>query len=89
VGHAWVVQEDPAELIRNHADRMWNIHLEDIPGRTHEHIIPGEGDLPLDDVIAALLDVNFERFCTVELYPYTDNPNEAGQRALEYLNAKN
>jgi sugar phosphate isomerase/epimerase len=86
VGHAWVVHEDPAELIRNHADRMWNIHLEDIPGRTHEHIIPGEGDLPLDDVIAALLDVNFERFCTVELYPYTDKPNDAGQRALEYLN---
>jgi len=85
VGHAWCVNESPSGLIREHTDRIWNVHLEDIPGRTHEHIIPGEGNLPLGDVLEALDDTAYERFCTVELYPYDDRPDYAGRKALSYL----
>ncbi len=50
IAHSQVLGEDLAEAIKTLGDRIWNMHVEDIPGRKHYHMIPGEGTLDWDCV---------------------------------------
>ncbi len=54
IGHSQVMGEDLYESITALPRRIWNLHVEDIPGRKHYHMIPGEGTLPWGDVRDAL-----------------------------------
>jgi len=86
VGHAAVYGEDPAESVRRCAGHLTGIHLEDIPGGIrgkHYHLIPGEGDLDFGPVFAALDDVGYDGFTTLELYTYPDEPDRAAREAYE------
>jgi protein FrlC len=42
IGHAVCAGENPLESIELLAGRIWNVHIEDIRGRKHFHLIPGE-----------------------------------------------
>jgi fructoselysine 3-epimerase len=85
IGHSWLDGESPEHAVAVLAGRVWNTHVEDIRGRKHYHLIPGEGDLPLTRYFAALAAAGYEGFHTVELYTYPHMPDEAGRRALAYL----
>lgn len=85
IGHSWLDGEPPEEAIARLAGRIWNLHLEDIRGRKHYHLIPGEGDLPFRRYFEALERAGYDRFYTLELYTCTDAPEEAGRRSLQYL----
>ncbi len=85
IGHSWLDGESPEHAIGRLAGRVWNTHVEDIRGRKHYHLIPGEGDLPFARYFAALAGSGYGGFHTVELYTYTQMPAEAGRRALAYL----
>jgi sugar phosphate isomerase/epimerase len=85
IGHSWLDGEAPEAAVGWLAGRIWNLHLEDIAGRKHFHLIPGEGDLPFGRYFAALERVGYEGFYTVELYTYPHMPDEAGRRSLEFL----
>jgi sugar phosphate isomerase/epimerase len=67
------------------AGRIWNVHVEDIKGRKHFHLIPGLGDLPFAQYINALRKINYDGYLTVELYSYQEQPEDAGRQALSYL----
>jgi sugar phosphate isomerase/epimerase len=88
IGHVVCAGEDPAEAVRALRGRIWNVHLEDIRGRIHEHLIPGEGDVDFRAVFSALEETGYDGFVTLELYPYADDPGGAGRRALEHLRAR-
>jgi fructoselysine 3-epimerase len=85
IGHAWCVKDDLEKAIGEAGPRIWNLHLEDIKGRVHEHLIPGRGDLDFAAMFRALERVKYDRFLTLELYPYKDKPGEAGEEGLKYL----
>lgn len=85
LGHAEVAGEDIPAVIAQFDNKIWNIHVEDIRGRVHEHLIPGEGDIDFKAVRSALEGIRYDRFLSLELYPYKDNPDEAGRKGLEYL----
>jgi len=85
LGHAQVEGEDLAEAIAAFGARIWNIHLEDIRGRVHEHLVPGEGDVDFARVRQALDRIRYDRFVTLELYPYKKDPGGAGARGLAHL----
>lgn len=88
VGHAAVYGEDPAESVRKCAGNITGLHLEDIVGGLrgkHYHKIPGEGDIDFEAVFAALDDVGYDGFATLELYTYPDAPDEAAAESLEVL----
>jgi sugar phosphate isomerase/epimerase len=87
IGHSRVLGEAIGETVDLLAGRIWNVHVEDIKGRKHFHLIPGLGDLPFADYITALKKVNYDGYLTVELYSYPEQPDEAGKAALEYLAA--
>jgi sugar phosphate isomerase/epimerase len=88
VGHSWLDGENPEDAVRLLAGRIWNVHVEDIKGMKHYHLVPGDGELPFERYLEALGAAGFDGFLTVELYTCLDEPEEAGRRALAYLSER-
>jgi sugar phosphate isomerase/epimerase len=86
LGHFYCVEEDPATVVRECAEWISHIHLEDIKeNRVHQHRVPGEGAMDWAGIFAAIRGIGYEGWATVELYPYESTAEEAARRAMEYL----
>jgi fructoselysine 3-epimerase len=85
VGHSQVLGEKIPDAVKLLGDRIWNLHVEDIPGRKHYHMIPGQGTLDWQALKAALVEEDYQRFLTVELYTHTENPQEAADKSHAFL----
>ena len=85
IGHCQVIGESIPAAIELLGDRIWNLHVEDIPGRKHYHLIPGEGTLDWRGAKAALKTIGYERYLTVELYTHTDDPQSAAMKSFGFL----
>jgi len=83
LGHARCAGEDPVEAIKGLAGFIWSVHLEDIRGSKHYHLIPGEGDMDLQAALLALDEVGYQGPLTVELYTYAELPNDGDLRAAQ------
>jgi sugar phosphate isomerase/epimerase len=86
VGHCQVMGESVPAAVELLGDRIWNLHVEDIPGRKHYHLIPGEGTMDWQGLKSALRAVDYRRFLTVELYTHTENPQLAAEKSFAFLN---
>jgi len=87
IGHSQVIGETIPYEVEMLRGRIWNMHVEDIPGRKHYHMIPGEGTLDWQSLKLALERINYDRYLTVELYTHTENPQEAAEKSFQYLTA--
>jgi sugar phosphate isomerase/epimerase len=85
IGHCQVIGESIPEAIELLAGRIWNLHVEDIPGRKHYHLIPGEGTIDWHSVKTALQKIGYDRFLTVELYTHTAEPQMAAEKSFGFL----
>jgi protein FrlC len=85
VGHAVVMEEDPAAVIADHGARIWHLHLEDIAGGKHYHRTPGEGDVDFAAIARALRAARFGGYASVELYAHKADPDAAARGALAHL----
>ena len=85
IGHSQVMGESIPGAIKLLGGRIWNLHVEDIPGRKHYHMIPGEGSLDWIGVRDALWDIKYDRFASVELYTHTADPHTAARKSFEFL----
>jgi sugar phosphate isomerase/epimerase len=86
IGHSVVIGESISEVVQALKGRIWNLHVEDLPGRKHYHMIPGEGTgvdwAALRDSLRA---ISYNRFVTVELYTHWANPQEAAEKSFSFL----
>ena len=86
LGHFYCVEEDPATVIRNCTSWISHIHLEDIKeNRIHQHRIPGTGAMNWPEIFAAIRDIHYQGWITVELYPYETTAEDAARKARAYL----
>ena len=85
IGHSQVIGESISDAVKVLAGRIWNLHVEDIPGRKHYHMIPGDGTLDWAALRDALQQIDYQRFLTVELYTQTAEPQIAADRSYEFL----
>ena len=86
IGHAYCVGEDPQHWIARMAPHTKHYHIEDIaPTREHRHMIPGRGAIDFAAVLTEIRRSDYQGWITVELYPYIDNPDQAGREAKEFL----
>jgi len=84
IGHAYCVRDEPPETIRRLGKLIRHVHLEDIaPTRVHHHLIPGEGAIDFGATLAALQEVGYDGWVTVELYTCHENPDHAAKVARE------
>lgn len=66
-GHANVAGR-PVRIIHDMGPRLWGVHLHDNDGTEDDHLLPGMGTLPGDDVAAALAEVGFGGTFMLEIY---------------------
>ncbi|MEW6532183.1 MAG: sugar phosphate isomerase/epimerase family protein [Thermodesulfobacteriota bacterium] len=85
LGHSHVLGEDPETVIAALGSRILHVHIEDIEGTKHYHLIPGTGDMDFPKLLATLTRHRYEGFVTVELYTYPDRPEHAATEALEFM----
>jgi sugar phosphate isomerase/epimerase len=86
IGHSVVIGEQIPVVVELLRGRIWNLHVEDLPGRKHYHMIPGEGTgVDWAALRDALRDARYDRFLTVELYTHTERPQEAAERSFAFL----
>ena len=86
IGHSVVAGESIPDVVQMLGDRIWNLHVEDLPGRKHYHMIPGEGTgMDWAALRDSLRRIGYERFLTVELYTHTENPQEAADKSYGFL----
>ncbi len=85
IGHSVVLGENISTTLKLLRGRIWNCHIEDIAGRKHYHLIPGEGTLNWRALHGMLLAINYDRFLTVELYTHPDRPVQAARKSIHFL----
>jgi sugar phosphate isomerase/epimerase len=86
IGHLFCVGDDPAAVIRHHAEHIAHVHLEDIgKNRVHQHLTPGKGVIDFPEIFRALDDIRYEGWTTVELYPYETTAAGVAKAAWDHL----
>jgi sugar phosphate isomerase/epimerase len=88
IGHLFCVGDDPAKVIREMPSQIAHVHLEDIgKNRVHQHLTPGKGVIDFASIFAAMNDIQYDGWTTVELYPYETTAAGVAKRAWEHLAA--
>ena len=82
--HLQAAGGDPAALIRTYADRIKYVHLKDY--RDGQFLPLGEGTQDLDGILAALKEINYDGWITVELDAHP-LPAEGARISKAFLDA--
>ncbi len=85
IGHAESNYEDLISAIEKWGKYFFNLHIEDIKDKFHYHLIPGEGNIDFKSLFYNLFRLEYDKYLTVELYTYRDNPEFAARKAINYL----
>ncbi len=86
IGHAYCMGQDPENWIEKMASHTRHYHIEDIAAsRVHAHLIPGRGAIDFQATLNRIAATGYGGWITVELYPYLDDPDEAGREAKDFL----
>lgn len=80
----FVQQEDPADYARELGSRMRHMHLIDSDGASDTHLIPGDGIMPLHEILRNMRAAGYDGTATIELVTnYIDTPSASARLALE------
>ena len=86
IGHFFCAGEDPAAALEELFEWVGHLHIEDIgPDRLHRHLIAGLGAIDFPSVFEKMRSLQYAHDISLELYPYTDRPEEAGRKSLDHL----
>jgi len=85
IGHSVVLGEGIKAPVKALKNRIWNMHVEDLPGLKHYHMVPGTGTFDWQTLKSSLKLIGYERFLTVELYTQTERPQEAAVQSFAFL----
>jgi sugar phosphate isomerase/epimerase len=85
-GHCLVTQDiDPAAAVRDYADRLGTVAVEDMRRGDHTHLPFGQGDMDMPAVLSALTAIGFDRLVCVELSRESPRAHQAIPEAIAYL----
>jgi sugar phosphate isomerase/epimerase len=86
VGHVHCLADgDPADRVRQFADCLFNVHIEDMRRGKHEHLMFGDGDMNFAPILAALSQIDYTGSVCVELSRHSHDAASAAKRAYEFL----
>ncbi|TNC14321.1 sugar phosphate isomerase/epimerase [Methylobacterium terricola] len=85
-GHCLVTQErEPAAAIKEFADRLGTVAIEDMARGVHIHLPFGEGDMDISGVLDALDAIAFDKLVCVELSRESHRADRMIPESLRYL----
>ena len=86
IGHFFCAGEDPAAALEELFEWVGHMHVEDIAAtREHNHLIAGLGAIDFAAVFETMARLGYDGDISLELYPYVDTPDQAGQASREHL----
>ncbi len=86
VGHLHCLGELPIEaVIRRYAEKLVNVHIEDMRRGVHEHLMFGEGEIDFAPIMAAFAEIGYGGGVHVELSRHSHDGVNAAKRALVFL----
>jgi hydroxypyruvate isomerase len=85
IGHAQVIYEDTTAIIREFAPLLWHVHVEDIGGRMHKHLIPGQGQVDFHGIGKALAAIGYSGAASVELMDHSDQAEDVARHCMAVL----
>lgn len=88
IGHAACAGEDIVSTLKDARAHINNMHFEDIKDGVHVHLVPGNGNLPLDEVLSYLEKTNYDKGLTVELYNHSHRADAAIEETRDYFMAR-
>lgn len=87
IGHLFCLSEVPiANYIERWHEYLVNIHIEDMQGGVHEHLMFGDGQIHFPPVIESLRQVNYQGGVHVELSRHSHDGANAVRKAFDFLN---
>ena len=87
-GHCLVTQDiDPAQAVRDYADHLGTVAIEDMRRGDHTHLPFGEGDMDIGGVLATLRGIGWRGLVCVELSRESPRAHAAIPEAIAYLRA--
>jgi len=86
IGHLFCLSEIPiANYIEKWADRLINIHIEDMKAGVHEHLMFGEGQIYFPPVIECLNSVGYRNGVHIELSRHSHNAAQVVKQSFDFL----
>lgn len=80
----FVQGEDPAQYPRLLGGRMRHLHLVDSDGTSESHLVPGDGVMPLKQILRDIRAAGYDGMATLELVTnYLNDPSRYAALALE------
>ncbi|MDR2477689.1 MAG: sugar phosphate isomerase/epimerase [Treponema sp.] len=70
IGHAFLTDLDIYESIKLLKDKIVHTHVEDMRRGEHLHRLPGDGDMDLEKIFAALKNIGFTGALALDLYAH-------------------
>lgn len=85
-GHAYVVGEEPSQVVRELGEALFHVHIDDNHGQRDEHLIPGDGEIDFLPFLETLEAVGYSGYLVAELgFGYTVDPDPPVQKTVERL----
>lgn len=86
VGHAVVNEESsPQDCIRENAEIVAHVQIEDMRRGVHEHLEFGEGEVDVTAALRALLDIGYDGLVSVELTRHSHDAPGVAARSIAVL----
>src|SRR5207253_8675679 len=86
IGHFYCVKDDPPATVHKLKEHIRHVHLEDIAAtRVHHHLVPGEGVIDFPATLAALHEIGYDGWVTIELYTCHEAPDAAAKMARDRI----
>lgn len=86
IGHLHCLGETPiADKLREWADQIVNVHIEDMRSGVHEHLPFGQGEIDFPPILAALAEVGYNGPLNVELSRHSHCGPQAATEAYYFL----
>lgn len=84
----YVAQEPILDYLDKLGERMAHLHLVDSDGVSDSHLVPGDGGIPLPELLRELAERGYQGRATIELVTaYRNEPALCARRAIERVRA--
>lgn len=81
-------QESIMDYFDKLGDKMYHMHLIDGVHDSDSHVMPGEGEIPMPELIKELKNINYDKTATIELVTgYINEPRFYARRAVDNVRA--